>query len=335
MKGFNIKGMFQGLGMKLKNASPEIKLAVGCVSLLAGTVYACVQTEKAKKAIAEANEKAAGVEATLKIDIPEGVEIAPETLKQLKVERGRNYFKIYGTLVYNLIKIYGLPALLWFGGMGAVVGSHCDVRKINKGLIADILASNELIKGYRERVKKAVGNEVEEKIFLGAQEGMVNVVEIDENTGAETVKQVKADVFDAQPGSIFARNFTAQTTDNLDRHFPLELLNSRVEKINLELELGVKRAYTALDIYRALGFSENALDEDTSIDPAKKDEIMSMLLRYGISGNARKVPDPEMRKLKVTCIRGYEEVFDENRKVKVFRPCARVDFNFYPLDGKI
>ena len=75
-----------------------------------------------------------------------------------------------------------------------------------------------------------------------------------------------------------------------------------------------------------LGFNENALGEDESLDA---------LLHYGISGNARKVPDPEMRKLKVTKLRGYQERWDNESQSMVYVPCLRIDFNFYPLEGKI
>lgn len=320
------KTAFQGFGMKVNAARPEIMLVSGALSVLAGTIYACTKTEKAKTVVEDTKKQAMEVEEKLQIDVPEGVDILPETKKQLKVERGRQFLKIYALAVYEMVKIYGVPALLWLGGMGMIVGGHGELRKLNRGLAADILAGNQLLQEYRERVAKAVGEEAENKIFMGAQEGMITVVDTDPETGEKNVRQEKADVFYAQPGSIFARNFTEENTDIMWRQFTDELLDARVKEINDKLEIGFMRAYNGLDILRILGFNENALGEGESMDK---------LLSYGISGNARKVPDPEMRKLKITRLRGYQEKWDVAHQCKVYEPCLRIDFNFYPLEGKI
>lgn len=332
LKGINFKDIFHGFGMKVAEAKPEIMLVSGIVSVLIGTVYACTKTPKAKEVIEETKKQAADVEAALTIDIPEGVEIAPETVKQLKIERGRNFVKIYGTMMYRFIKLYGLPALLWFGGMGMICGGHGTLRRRNMALVGDVIAGNELMKQYRERVAKAVGDEVEQKIFHGVQEGMVNVVEIDEK-GNEKLVQKKADVFVANPGSPFARNFTPETSDEFDiRYFAEQIVDSRIDGINKKLDVGMARAYSAMDILRMIGFNENAFNEPNGVD---EDKMMDMLLRYGISGNARKVPDPEMRKLKVTKLKGYQKTWDVENNCEVYKECLRLDFNFYPLEGKI
>ena len=324
MNKFNFKGMLQGFGMKLTQARPEIMLVSGIFSVLAGTIYACTKTEKAKKAVEETKADLKTIEEQIKV--PEGVDILPETKKQLKVEKGRQYIRVYGHAMYKFLKLYGVPALLWFGGMGMICGGHGELRKLNKGLTADILAGSQLMREYRERVAKAVGEDVEKKIFMGAQEGMVTVLEKDSETGEEKYVQKPGDIFYAQPGSIFARNYTKATTDILYREFTDEFLDSRVQMINDKLEVGMMRAYTGLDVLRELGFNENALGQDDQMDA---------LLHYGISGNARKVPDPEMRKLKITRLRGYEEQWDEVHRMNVYVPCLRIDFNFYPLEGKI
>ena len=324
MSKFNFKGMLQGFGMKVVQAKPEIMLVSGIVSVLGGTILACTKTEKAKKAVEETKADLQTVEEKLKL--PEGVDVLPETTKQMKIEKGRQYVKVYGHALYKFVKLYGVTAILWLGGMGMICGGHGELRKINKGLTADILAGGQLFKEYRERVAKAVGEEVEQKIYMGAQEGMVTVLERDEETGEEKFVEKPGDVFNAQPGSIFARNYTESNTDILYRQFTDEFLDSRVDAINKKLDVGFMRAYTGLDVLRELGFNENALG---------KDDQMDALLHYGISGNARKVPDPEMRKLKITRLRGYEERWDAARGTNVYVPCLRIDFNFYPLEGKI
>lgn len=324
----NLKGSWQGLGMKAIAVRPEVMLAVGCASMLFGTIYACTKTEKAKAVIAETKEEAAKIEKTLKLPEDPGVEILPQTVKQLKIERGRNYSRLYIHLAYEMLKLYGLPALLWLGGMGMVVGGHAELRVINKNLAADILAGNELMKKYRGRVAQAVGEETEQKIYMGVQEGMVRVLEEDEKTGEKKIVEKKADIFVDQPGSIFALNFTNETSDAFDiRSFAEFYLDARIDRINKDLELGIARAYNALDIYRMLGFNESAFGEN--------DEILKRMMSYGISGNARKVPDKNMRRLEVTKLEGYQKRWDADANCEIYVPCMRLDFNFYPLEGKI
>ena len=326
-----LKGAVHGLGMKIMAVKPEIMLVSGIVSVLGGTIYACTKTEKAKKVLDETSKELSEVDISVGVPCEEGQEPDKKLVKQVKIEKGRKYLPIYGHCAYKMLKIYGIPALLWFGGMGMIVGGHGELRKTNRSLIAETIASKKLFDEYRERVAKAVGEEAENKIYMGAQEQKVKILEKDPETGEEKIVEKKADVFYAQPGSVFARNFTEETSDAFDiRSYADYYLDSRVDSINKDLELGLLRAISALDILRRLGFNENALTE-----LADDDDMMSKLLRYGISGNARKVPDPEMRKLKVTRLRGYKKIWDVERNMEVFVPCLRLDFNFYPLEGKI
>ena len=330
LKSDRIHGAMNTFGMKINEAKPEIMLITGAVSLLFGTIEACRKTKECEKVIKETREKVKVVEEQLKLPDPEsGIEVLPETIKQNKIEKGRQYVRIYGAMMYELVKIYGVAALFWFGGMGAVFGAHSSLRKTNKSLVAQIFASTQALTEYRNRVSSAVGKEIEEKIFQGMQEGMVNVLEADEETGEKKIVQMKADEFYAQPGSIFARNYTPSTTDLMYRMSEAqydEYLQSRIDKINLDLETGYLRALTGMEILRRLGYDENALGEGENVDA---------LLTNGISANARLVQDPNMRKLKVTKLRGYEKKWDVARNMEIWVPCLRLDFNFYPLGGRI
>ena len=327
-KNFNLKGMWQGFGMKAAAASPELMLIGGTISLLVATVHACTKTEKAKKIAADTKEKVDKVEETLALKAPDDVEVSPEVLKQIKIERGKQYTSIYLRTAYEYAKLYGVDALLWFFGIDMIFHGHFTLKRQVASLAADVFTSNQLFREYRERVAKAVGEEAEEKIYMGAQEGTITVIEKDEATGEEKLVQKQGDVFYAQPGSIFALNFTEETSDAFDiRSYADHYLDSRWDRINSDLELGLVRAYSALDILRKLGFNENAWGDN--------DEYIQKLLSWGISGNARKVPDPEMRKLKITRLRGYQKRFDPVREIDVYVPCLRLDFNFYPLEGKV
>lgn len=328
IKNERLRGRLKGFGMKLSATKPELLLFVGGVSMFGATLWCCMKGDQGKKVVEKCKTDLQTItKSYAHITNPDGSEPSPEIMKEYKVEQGRRYVQACAHTSYELLKIYGLPALLWFSGMGLIVGSHQELRKLNTNLVTQAVSMQNLMKEYRERVAKAVGEETEKKIFMGVQEGSVNVLEKDPETGEEKVVKKKTDVFYAQPGSIFARNFSEETSDAFDvRSFADYYLDTRIDKINKDLELGIARAYTGMDVLRMLGYNENALGEDENIDA---------LIRNGISGSARKVPDPEMRKLKVTRLRGYQKKWDIERNMEVYVPCLRLDFNFYPLEGKI
>lgn len=306
-------------GRKLIEVRPEIMLITGGISMLAGTVYACMKTAKAKEII-DATKQVIASEENLDKICDDASNTVPT--KEEKIIRGKKYFRIYVKAGCGLLRVYAVPGLLWLGGMACIGGAHKELRARNTRLAANIVAAQQLFSEYRKRNAAAIGEEAEQKIYMGTQEGMVTVIEKDPETGKEREVQKKADVFVAQGGSIFARNFTAQTSDAFDiRSYADYFLDSRIESINTDLALGQVKFLSGADILRRLGFNESEIDEN--------------MIDNGISGNGRKVQNPEMRKLKVTRMQGYEKIYDEDRHDFVWRECLRLDFNFYPLKGMV
>lgn len=314
----NIKEQLNVAEYKLKQAKPDILFGFGIIGVLAGTVFACIQTAKAKKAIEEHKEAIAGIEFEHKVDET----LSDEAKKQAKKVKGKKLFNEYAHLSYIMLRIYGLPALLWLLGMGGIVDSHFTLKTANKALFANSVALQQLFDQYRTRVAEQIGVEQEQKMFLGAHEETIQVLEKDPETGEEKLVEKTADVFYAQPGSKYARNFTAATSDAFDiRSYADRYLEARIDAINKDLELGVKRFYTAAEILRMLGFNENELNDD--------------LIDVGISGNARLIEREADRRLIVTRLHGYERKYDHVHDRFIYEPCLRLDFNFYPLKGKI
>lgn len=308
----------KAVGLKFNEVKPEMLLGFGIVGVLAGTILACMQTAEAQKALEEHKEAVKGIEFEHSVDETLG----DEAKKQAKIVKGKKYVTEYTHLTWRMLQIYGIPALLWVGGMGSIMGSHIEMMNRNSALLANSVAIQKLFNDYRSRVAEAVGPENEQKLFLGAHEETIQVLEKDPETNEEKLVEKKGDVFYAQPGSIWARNFTAATSDAFDiRSYADRYLYSRIDAINKDLELGIKRFYSGQEIMRMLGYNEDQLTDD--------------FIGVGISGNARLVEDPEMRKLKVTRLQGYERQYDHTRDCFVYVPCLRLDFNFYKLKGKV
>ena len=321
-----VKALLHDASYKVNEVKPEIFLISGGLSLLAGTILACYKTEKAKAVLAAHKEDVKEAENdanTLKLSAGND----EKALKQAKFEAGKAQVKLFILLIYKLFGVYGVPALLWLAGFGLITDGHFELRRREAALASQLAATTKLMNDYRSRNAQIMGPETEQRVFQGAEEKMIDVLETDPETGKETLVQKPATVFLHQPGSIFARNFTESTSDCFDiDYFAEKRLMARIEAMQLRLDTGSPRCYTGLDIYKALGFDENALGED---------EFYDALRENGISGNARKVPDPEMRKIKCTILDGYEERYNEQTRRFYYVPCKRLDWNFYPLKGRV
>ena len=305
------KSTMKVVGRKVIETRPELMLIAGGVSLLVGTVYACMKTPEAKEVIDATND---AIKAQERLDeVCEGTE-KKELTKAEKAEKGKRYLGIYLKAGLKIGRIYAVPALLWSAGALSIFGAHKELRVRNTRLLANSVAIQQLFNEYRGRVQDAVGKETEEKIYLGAQEGMVQVIEKDPVTGQEKIVEKKADVFINQPGSIYARNFNELTCDAFDiRSYADYFLDSRVENIRKDIETGMAKFYSAAEILRDIGFKEDYITED--------------LIDVGIT---RKGP-----KLQVTRLEGYEKIWDVEKNEFLYKPCLRLDFNFYPLKGNI
>lgn len=321
-----VKAFLHDVSYKTNEIKPEIFLISGGLSLLAGTILACYKTEKAKAILEQHKENAKKEE-----DRIENMKLSAgndeKALKQVKFESGKTQVKLFLLLCYKLLGVYGVPALLWFGGFGLIADGHFELRRREAAMASQLAATTKLMNDYRLRNAQIMGPETEQRVFQGAEEKMIDVLETDPETGEQRMVQKPAVVFLHQPGSIFARNFTETTSDCFDiDYFAMNRLEARIEAMQLRLDTGSPRCYTALDVYKGLGFDEGALGED---------EMYDALRENGISGNARKVPDPEMRKIKCTILDGYEERYNEETGKFFYVPCKRLDWNFYPLKGRV
>lgn len=301
-----VKGAAKLVGYKLKEARPEIALVAGIVSVAAGTVWACVKTKEAVEVVDDLKKDSDDLALT---------EAATNDGKIDIHERA----KLYGHYFLKFAKIYGLPLALWVLGIGGIVGSHGEMRQRNAKLLANSVALKKLFDEYRERVREAVGEELEQKLYFGAKDEKIAVKEIDEETGEEKTVKKKVPVFREQPGSMYARNWTENTSYEYDiRSYSDFMLDARIANLNKKLRL--VPFITLNEVYDELGFKPGY---------GKCEEGMTV----GWVWNPKE--DRGDRQIIVEKLVGYEEHVDEETGELLYEPCLRLDFNCYPLKGLI
>lgn len=286
---------------KTRKSAPEIGLVVGGLCILTGTVLACTKTSEA----VDVNEKRKREIEEVKANTEEG-----------SSEAIVGYSKVYLRFAYRLIRIYGIPAVLWIGGMSSIVGGHIDLKRQNANLILDSVAFKKIFDEYRSRVAEKIGEEEEKLLYFGAKEDEIEIIETNPETGATKIVRKHANVLsDGGGGSIFARNFSAQTSYEFDvRSYADYFLEARI--INLNKRLKNVPFLTINDVYDELGMKKG----------------------YGRCREGRNwgwywdPNDPNApSEIVVERLKGWEKVYDEKENKTYYVPCLRIDFNCQPL----
>ena len=312
MPKFNLKTSKAGnfikkTGFRVKQASPDILLGVGLVTMIAGAIVACIKTKEAEPVVDHAKEE---------IEELNYIRNSPMADEKPTI---REYFRVYRRTAWSLIKVYAVPSGMIIAGALCVVGSHGEMKHRNAKLTADLMTVTGLFKEYRQRVADAIGEEAEEKLYMGAYDGEVLVDKIDESTGELVQAKKNGTIFAKQPGSMYARNFTPQTSTEYDcRSYAEYFLETKIKHLNWELTQVPFMTYN--EILDALGFKG-------------KDGKCVEGMTVGWTAYPKK--DVGDREIKIEKLIGYEPTYDVDGNVTGYKECLRLDFNCYPLDGLI
>ena len=203
--------------------------------------------------------------------------------------------------------------------MGCILGSHGELRSRNAKLLANSVGLKKLMDEYRRRVAEKIGEEAERDLFLGADEETVETVERDEKTGEEKIVKRKGKAIRSQPGSMYARNFTKNTSNEFDiRSYSDWFIDAKIAELNRQLRM--EPFLTLNDVYDALGLKgEHGRCSDG--------------MTVGWCANPK--IDRGDREIKVERLEGWEMAYDNVKEKEIWRPCLRLDFNCYPLEGLI
>lgn len=172
------KGAVQAI--KLREARPEILVVGGVALLIAGGVYACVQTPKAAKVIEEHNEKAE----KLKVYAENNDNEKLYSEKEYRKDLAKTYLKTGA----KLAKVYSGPMIVAALGAGSVLYGHNILRKEHAEVLAAYGTLQTAYDEYRSRVRKMYGDDIDEKIFRGESDEEVT---FDNGDGKIETKKVK------------------------------------------------------------------------------------------------------------------------------------------------
>ena len=292
---------------KAYQVRPEILLGAGIISVVAAAVVACIKTKEVEPVVENAKEQID--ELNYIRDNPLAEE--PPTFKE--------YIRVYSRTAWKLVKIYAVPGLVMTGGIVCIIGSYADLKGRNARLLADLVATQALFKEYRRRVSEAIGEENEQKLYLGATDGQIMVKNVDPETGEVIESPKNTLIFNQGPGSMYARNFTPDTSVEYDcRSYAEYFLERKIKHLNWLLT--TVPFITLNEVYDELGFRAPY---------GKCPEGMVV----GWTANPK--IDRGDREIVVEHLIGQQPVFDKDGNIIDYEECLRLDFNCYPLEGLI
>ena len=260
----------------IKSHKAQILIGVGIIGNTAATVFACKQTLTANKILKDHNERRAEVADAKEIcrreikiyDVSVGKEKGGKYYteqkpcskknyenykKYLEIDSKKEIAKVYGLTAAKFARHYAVPAALYLASNVAIcIGTGIMSKQIT-GLTTSLAAVTTAYADYRNRVKKAIGEEEENRIFTNEQVKVNQYKDIDEE-GNEVEKEETIITTDGRydPYSLLLDRASYAYHNDISKTLT-ELKIIERELNNMLIGRGI---VTLNEVYEALGYAK-------------------------------------------------------------------------------
>ena len=186
---------------KVKNASPEILIGAGIVSIVAGTVLACKATLKADQVIDDHAKKMFAIE--------EAKEKHPDSYTDK--DELKDKVTTYTQTAVGFAKLYWPSALLMTGGVVCILSAHGVMKQRNAALAAAYAVVDKAFKSYRGRVVDELGKDKDYHFMYDTEYQTVTEEVIEEDGKKKKVKkEIQVAKADHGEPSMYSRYYEKQ-----------------------------------------------------------------------------------------------------------------------------
>lgn len=184
---------------KVVKNSPEILMIVGTVSVIGGTVLACRQTLKCEEIL---DDHKARLERKEEVIEEYGEEYT-------EADRRKDTVNIYLTTCGRFVRKFAIPSVMIIGGIGCMFLAKNITNKRYFAAMTALNGVTEAFNQYRERVRQALGEEVDKAMLTGGQLEKKAPMVITDEDGNETTIKKDSIIVDGEKRdiSIYARFF--------------------------------------------------------------------------------------------------------------------------------
>lgn len=182
------------LGLKAKEASPEILVGVGIVAIVGGGVLACVNTAKKLSDICDEREDTIN-----EFDEEHGLTELSEAEKlnaitgELKEEHTAVVKAANHHMAFEITKLYSIPVALVILGTTCILVGHHQIRKRYLVMSAAYSAMSKAYETYRRRIAERFGEEADYYGRYGYERQKIQVVNEDGSVTEEEANIVDPD----------------------------------------------------------------------------------------------------------------------------------------------
>ena len=187
--------------MKLRKISPELALGAGIVCGIGAVVVGVMQAKKVTAAIEETHKELD--------DIQKAQENAGENSTDESEVRKMSW-KAYNKMVWKIAKAMAPAIGLEVASIALFLISHGVLKKRYLNTTAAYAALNEAFRGYRGRVKEAMGEEAEKVLMAGgkAEKG----IQVEDDEGNVNKKTGSSLVIQEHKNSPYEFDFNRHTS---------------------------------------------------------------------------------------------------------------------------
>lgn len=251
----NVTRTFHKAIFQVKKHSPEILLATGIVSGIAGTVAACTATTKVQSVLEKTKEDVQVIHECMENEAV----LHPETgdvVAEYSQEDGKKDLTItYTQTGLKIAKLYAPAVILGTISIISILASNNIVRKRYLAASAAYAAVDASFKKYRSGVVERFGDKVDKELKYGIKSKEIKEVVTDEKGKEKTVKKTVDVVSPVNEYSEFAQFFDAGNPYwEDDSEYNLMFLRRQQNYANDLLK--VKGRVFLNEVYKMLGLHE-------------------------------------------------------------------------------
>ena len=203
-KASKFRSFKKGAILKVKKHAPEILLVTGIIATGAAIVTACKATRKLDKIIDEHKENLDKINISVE-ETKTFIDDDGKEKKYTKEVAKTDKFCTYRDTAFRIVKTYAVPAALFIGGVTCFVASTVILKKREKASLALFNGSLAAFNAYRSKIRDAVGEEAESKIYHGIDEVKVTDIKADGTSEEKIIKQVD------RPHNVYTFRMNSQT----------------------------------------------------------------------------------------------------------------------------
>lgn len=244
----NVTRIVTSVVRKVDMARPELYLGGAIIAGVASVVLIAKAHKKSDQVLGPVAEELEDVKAEL-------AEIDPEE-EELIHDYNKMRYSLYRAYLFGAARLYGPGIAVGATSVVLVLASHGLMRSRTKALLSTVTLLEAGFREYRKRVVNEFGEEVDQRLYFGAEERGVTTLEKDED-GKATKRKGKQNHLGENPSPLIYSRIFDETNRNWSHDPDMNEFFLRAVQSQMDDKLHIQGYVLLNTVYQALGFAES------------------------------------------------------------------------------